>query len=263
MTMAKIYSIGEFAKLTGVTERTLRHYDRIGLLKPLEYTEHGHRKFNNKSLERLQRILVLKYLDLSLEEISEYLKQPEQDFSKTLATQSMMLEEKKRQIETVLQVIARVQQTVSGPEDVDSNSLLVLIHALKNEEERNRWINDHASNSVYNKLHSYTAQLDMNKEMATWTSKMKRLIQEGKAPNDPEVLEHTEAMISVMKPEVAPLLDDEEMKQLANNDGSFEEPNPYLFPSAFTKEEEKFMEKVIEELVKSKVALNRNNNSKA
>ncbi len=74
---------------------------------------------------------MLKFLDLSLEEISEYLKQPEQDFSKILDHQARMLEEKRKQIETVLQTISRVQGTVSGPESVDPDSLLVLIHALK------------------------------------------------------------------------------------------------------------------------------------
>lgn len=104
--MEKKYSIGEFAKLTGITERTLRHYDQIGLLKPSEYTEHGHRKYNNHSIAELQKILMLKFLDLSLEEISEYLKQPEQDFSKILDHQARMLEEKRKQIETVLQTIS-------------------------------------------------------------------------------------------------------------------------------------------------------------
>lgn len=263
MTMEKKYSIGEFAKLTGITERTLRHYDQIGLLKPTEYTEHGHRKYDNKSIAQLQKILVLKFLDLSLVEISEHLKQPEQDLSKTLVTQAKMLEEKRKQIETVLQAIARVQRTVSGPEAVDHDSLLVLIHALKNEEARNRWVNEHADDSVYNKLHSYTVRLELDKELTTWTSKMKRFIQEGKTPNDPEVLKHAEAMMSIMKHILEPLLDDEAKKQLQNNDGSFKELNPYLFPSAFNKEEEKYMEKVIDELINSKIALYRHDSRKS
>ncbi|WP_077618369.1 MerR family transcriptional regulator [Bacillus sinesaloumensis] len=205
MTMEKTYSIGEFAKLTGITERTLRHYDQIGLLKPSEYTERGHRKYNNTSIEQLQKILVLKFLDMSLEDISEYLKQPQQDIAMTLTTQARMLEEKRKQIDTVLQTIARAQETVSGPETVDHDSLLVLIHALKNEEARTRWLNEHGANSVYNKLHSYTAQLDLDQEMARWSSKMKQFIQEGRTPNDPEVVEHTEAMVSFMKPAVGVL----------------------------------------------------------
>lgn len=260
--MENIYSIGEFAKLTGITERTLRHYDQIGLLKPSEFTEHGHRKYNNKSIAQLQKILVLKFLDLSLEEISEHLKQPEQDFLKTLVTQANMLEEKRKQIETVLQAIARAQRTVSGIEAVDHDSLLLLIHALKNEEERNRWIDEHATDSVYNKIHSNVLRLESEKEMTKWTSEMKRFIREGKKPNNPEVLKHADAMVSLMKPIVEPLLDDEVMKQLKNNEGSFEEPNTYLFPSAFNKEEEKFVKDVIDELINSKVT-NRQDNQKS
>lgn len=45
------------------------------------------------------------------------------------------------------------------------------------------------------------------------------------------------------------------IKQLENNEDSYENPNPYLFPSAFNKEEEKFMEQVIEELISRKIAL--------
>lgn len=261
MSMEKNYSIGEFAKLTGVTERTLRHYDQMELLKPSGYTEHGHRIYNNNSIAQLQKILILKFLDLSLGEISEYLKQPEQNLAITLVNQAQMLEEKRKQIETVLQAITRVQSIVSGPEPINHDSLLVLIHALKNEEARNRWISEHSSDSVHNKLHSHTVQLELEKEMATWTGKMKRFIQEGKAPNDTNVLAHIEEMISVMKPKVEPLLDDVARKQLENNEGSFEEPNPYLFPSAFNKEEEMFIGKAMDELIRSKVYLNRQDNS--
>lgn len=263
MTMEKRYSIGEFAKLTGITERTLRHYDQIGLLKPSEYTEHGHRKYNNKSIAQLQKILVLKFLDLSLAEISEHLKEPEQDFSKTLITQANMLEEKRKHIEAVLQAIAQVQETFSGLETVDYDSLLMLIHALKNEEARNRWIDEHADDSVHNKLHSYTVPLESDKEMIAWTEKMKRFIQEGKTPNDPEVLEHTEAMVSIMKTIVEPLLDDETVTQFESGESSFEEPNPYLFPNSFNKEEEEFVGKVIYELINSKVSINRNDTEKS
>ncbi|MGI8349665.1 hypothetical protein NiCM35_07785 [Niallia circulans] len=132
---------------------------------------------------------------------------------------------------------------------------------MKNEEARNRWISEHSSDSVHNKLHSLTVQLELEKEMATWTGKMKRFIQEGKAPNDTNVLAHIEELVSVMKPKVEPLLDDVARKQLENNEGSFEEPNPYLFPSAFNKEEEMFIGKAMDELIRSKVYLNQQDNS--
>lgn len=255
LTMGKKYSIGEFAKLTGITERTLRHYDQTGILKPFEYTEHGHRVYNNRSIAQLQKILVLKFLDLSLGEISEHLERPEQDLEQTMVEQKNMLLEKKKQIDTVIHIITRVQGIVSGSDPVDEESLLVLIHALKNAEVRNRWITEHESDSVYNKLHSHTQELELDKEMTVWTSVMKRFIQAGKAPNDPEVLAHAEAMISILKPVVAPLLDEVALEQLEKGESSLFESNPYLFPSAFNKEEELFIEKVINELILSKGSL--------
>ncbi|MGI8349664.1 MerR family transcriptional regulator [Niallia circulans] len=98
MSMEKNYSIGEFAKLTGVTERTLRHYDQMELLKPSGYTKHGHRIYNNNSIAQLQKILLLKFLDLSLGEISEYLKQPEQNLAMTLVNYAQMLEENENRL---------------------------------------------------------------------------------------------------------------------------------------------------------------------
>ncbi|GAF21662.1 LOW QUALITY PROTEIN: transcriptional activator TipA [Bacillus sp. JCM 19047] len=251
MTMERKYSIGEFAKLTGMTERTLRHYDQTGILKPAELTEYGHRVYTNRSIIQLQKILVLKFLDLSLGEILAYVESPEQDLAQTIAEQKEMLLEKQKQIDTVIQTITQVQETVSGSDSVDQELCLSLFHALKNQEIRHRWLSEHESDSVYNRLHSHTVELELSKEMTVWSSKMKQFIHAGKAPNDPDVLAHTEALVSTLKPEVKPLLDKGARDELKKGEGSLFKSNPYLFPSAFNKEEERFIEKVIHELILS------------
>ncbi|GAF17181.1 transcriptional regulator, MarR family [Bacillus sp. JCM 19046] len=256
MTKERKYAIGEFAKLTGITERTLRHYDQTGILKPSDLTEHGHRMYDNRSIFQLQKILVLKCLDLSLGEISEYLERPEQDFAQTMVDQKKRLLEKQKQIDHIIQTITRVQGTISSEDPVDQELLLVLIHALKNEDMRKHWLREHESDSVYNKIHSHTAELEFGKEMTVWASKMKQFIQAGKAPNDPEVLALTEALVSTLKQEVEPLLDKEALGQLEQGDNSLFKSNPYLFPSGFTEEEERFIEKVITELILSKTSYN-------
>ncbi|HVW66309.1 MAG TPA: MerR family transcriptional regulator [Candidatus Peribacteraceae bacterium] len=68
--------IGELSKRTGVTERTLRHYDEIGLLTPGERTDAGYRLYNTQDIERLQRILSLQSLGFSLENIQKSLDDP-------------------------------------------------------------------------------------------------------------------------------------------------------------------------------------------
>ena len=70
--MEKLYSTGEFAKLAGVTIRTIRYYDKIGLLKPTMILENGYRRYCNQDLITLQKILCLKELGFSLEEIYPY-----------------------------------------------------------------------------------------------------------------------------------------------------------------------------------------------
>ena len=60
--------IHEFAKKTGVTVRTLHHYDRVGVLKPRK-TRHGYRVYGDADAARLDRITVLKFLGLSLTDI--------------------------------------------------------------------------------------------------------------------------------------------------------------------------------------------------
>lgn len=65
----KYYSTGQFAKLANVTERTIRYYDKIGLLKPSFVMDNGYRKYTQADLLKLQKILSLKHLGFSLEEI--------------------------------------------------------------------------------------------------------------------------------------------------------------------------------------------------
>src|SRR5437870_4391373 len=71
--------VGELAKRTGLTVRTLHHYDAIGLLKPSLHTEAGHRLYAADDVARLQQVLSLRQLGFSLEEVRDCLNRP--DFS--------------------------------------------------------------------------------------------------------------------------------------------------------------------------------------
>lgn len=67
--------VGELARRTGLTVRTLHHYDEIGLVKPGLHTESGHRLYTGRDIERLQQVLSLRQLGFSLEEIRDCLTQ--------------------------------------------------------------------------------------------------------------------------------------------------------------------------------------------
>lgn len=66
-----LLKIGELAERTGTNHRTLRYYERLGILHPAHKADSGHRYYNEASVTRLQRVHQLKALGLSLEEIAE------------------------------------------------------------------------------------------------------------------------------------------------------------------------------------------------
>ena len=64
-------TVKEVSELTGVSIRTLRHYDQIGLLKPTAVSEAGYRLYDETALERLHTILLFRELAFPLKEIKE------------------------------------------------------------------------------------------------------------------------------------------------------------------------------------------------
>ncbi|MBO4459007.1 MAG: MerR family transcriptional regulator [Butyrivibrio sp.] len=95
-------TVNEVSKLTGVSIRTLRYYDKIGLLKPAEYTESGYRLYDDAALEKLQQILLFKELEFPLKDIKEIINRSDFDKTKALEQQIELLELKKEHIENLL-----------------------------------------------------------------------------------------------------------------------------------------------------------------
>ncbi|MGB9359490.1 MAG: MerR family transcriptional regulator [Acidimicrobiia bacterium] len=78
-------TIGDVARLAGITVRTLHHYDDIGLLTPTERRPNGYRGYTDRDISRLQQILAYRELDLGLDEIARILDEPS-DSVEALAT---------------------------------------------------------------------------------------------------------------------------------------------------------------------------------
>jgi DNA-binding transcriptional MerR regulator len=85
------HTVGEVARLSGVTVRTLHHYDRIGLLRPTRRTEAGYRLYDRAALARLQQVLVYRDLGLGLAEITQIMNDPDFDRAAALREQRRLL----------------------------------------------------------------------------------------------------------------------------------------------------------------------------
>jgi MerR family transcriptional regulator, thiopeptide resistance regulator len=99
--MRRTYRVGEFAALTGVSVRTLHHYDAIGLLRPNGYSEGRHRLYAEDDLLRLQQILTLRYLGFSLRQIGDLLDRPDFDLVASLRVQRLALRDRISELERI------------------------------------------------------------------------------------------------------------------------------------------------------------------
>ena len=106
-----LLSIGELAKLMGISVRTLRYYDAIGLLKPSAVTPAGYRSYDEKAMETLQQILFFRELGFPLGEIGEILQHPEYDKRQALKRRRELLLLERARLDELLQI---VENTLEG-----------------------------------------------------------------------------------------------------------------------------------------------------
>jgi MerR family transcriptional regulator, thiopeptide resistance regulator len=99
--MERRYRVGEFAALTGVSVRTLHHYDQIGLLRPTERSDSGYRLYSGQDLLGLQQILTLRYLGFPLEQIGKLLRQPEFNLVASMRIQRRALRDRIAELESI------------------------------------------------------------------------------------------------------------------------------------------------------------------
>lgn len=109
-----MYKVKQVAKLTGITVRTLHHYDEIGLLVPAEVRENGYRLYNDEDLERLQQILFFRELDVPLPDIRALLDDPGYDRKTTLLQHKKLLMEKKHRLEKIIRSVDQTIQSIEG-----------------------------------------------------------------------------------------------------------------------------------------------------
>ena len=105
--MKSYFSMGELAKFTGVSYKTIRLYVEKGLLYPSGRTEKGYYQFSEESIEQLQRILLLKYLNFPLDEIKQMIK--EDSCKNSFEKQEALLLAEKTHLEQILKAVQEIK----------------------------------------------------------------------------------------------------------------------------------------------------------
>ena len=108
------YTILELAKLSGVSTRTLRYYDEIGLLKPARTNEAGYRFYGQDEVDMLQQILFYRALDMKLATIQKIIQAPDFQQKEALASHRVALLQRKQQLDQLLQTVEQTIQSLEG-----------------------------------------------------------------------------------------------------------------------------------------------------
>ena len=104
-------TVKEVSCLTGVSVRTLHHYDAIGLLKPAKVTEAGYRLYDDAALGRLQTILLFRELQFPLKEIREMLDAADFDPIAALDDQIRLLQLRREHLDRLIEHARTIQKT--------------------------------------------------------------------------------------------------------------------------------------------------------
>ncbi len=130
----RMKTVKEVAEITGVSIRTLRYYDEIGLLKPKQLTDASYRLYDDKSLEKLQKILFFRELEIPLIDIKEIMESVDYNAEQVLISQKSFLENKRNRLNGIIELISDVMKgvnTMSFEAFNDSDITKILDHTLE------------------------------------------------------------------------------------------------------------------------------------
>jgi DNA-binding transcriptional MerR regulator len=175
-----IWSIGEFAAMSGVTIRALRFYDRKGLLHPAKVSESGYRLYSTNELLRLQHIMTLKTLGCSLETIArvlEHNKSVRSSAVELLAQQRSMVEKELNRLQIIAQAIAAAEEFVRREGEISWSSIhtILKVITMQPSKESQQWTEQFFSSEQKTTLAKHTPAYMLDKEKgakvaADWAS---------------------------------------------------------------------------------------------
>lgn len=187
-----LLDIAQVARLSGVTSRTLRHYDSIGLLRPTQKSYDGRRRYGRAEILRLQHILVLRELDTPLSDIARIV--DSDDPAVTAATLrdhlAALTAERDRYAQLAATVAATIDSLEKGTSMTNEDILNGFDHSKYEPEARERWGDDAVdrSNAKWEALGKEGQQrhLDTHREVV---EALGAAIRVGFTPDSPEVQE--------------------------------------------------------------------------
>ena len=152
MSNERGWRVGELAQATGLTVRTLHHYDRIGLLKPSARSSGGHRVYSEADVAALYRIITLRGFGLRLDQIKE--------FDESAPDIRAVLAEQLRQVDRHLAAGRQLRDTLaSALQRIDAGEAIDVVTLIKEAAFSGEELREHLSEKEVEHLRSRSAEL--------------------------------------------------------------------------------------------------------
>ena len=129
------YTVGALAKASGLTVRTLHHWDAIGLLVPAERAGNGYRRYGAEDVARLYRILALRRLGLSLDEIASALDREGPELEAAVRAHLARVEDQLTAVTALRDRLVRILDALGGDAGPSSRQLIETIEVMTMHEQ--------------------------------------------------------------------------------------------------------------------------------
>ena len=198
-TTASTYSVGRVAALSGVTIRTLHHYDEIGLLSAGGRSAAGYRLYEDSDIERLQRILFYRELGFPLEEIATIVDDPHTDALGHLRRQRGLLTERIRRLRAMVDAIDYEMEARTMDIKLTPEERLELFGKFQPEdhaeEAQQRWGETESYNESNRRVSNYTKEdwQQLKAEEEEIRTRLAAAFEAGLAHNSEEAMAAVEA----------------------------------------------------------------------
>lgn len=184
------YSVNALAKISGVSTRTLRYYDEIGLLKPIRKNSNNYRVYSSVHVDRLQTILFYKELGFELEEIGRLISAPDYDREKALSDHMTELKKRRKQLDLLIKNVDKTLASMKGKtvmSDLEKfegfKQKLIDENEKKHGKEIRERFGDEVVNASYQKLKGMSQQ--KYAEMEKLTEELNSILAEACGTGDP------------------------------------------------------------------------------
>jgi DNA-binding transcriptional MerR regulator len=217
---SRMFTVGEVSAQTGLTVRTLHHYDELGLLTPRERTHAGHRRYGSDDVERLYRIVALRRLGLRLDEVAAVLEGDGGSLDAVVRDQIEALDERIEASRRLRTLLAGVLDTLSRSE---RPSVADVLRAIEVTERMEKYYTDEQRGYLARRKEEMGDQAIREGERA-WADVLAGLRAEMEAGTDPK-----DARLDVARARMAELLHafhggDASIQQSLNRMWSDEDP---------------------------------------